>query len=75
MSEERLVGIVALADLERSIVAGGSERTVGDVMTTAVETTFPAETLRERLRTIQRPGCLSNARRWIQRTGVVWSAC
>ena len=44
--EERLVGIVALADLERSIVAGGSEETVGDVMTTAVETTFPAETLR-----------------------------
>ena len=44
--EERLAGIVALADLERSIVAGGSEKTVGDVMTTAVETTFPAETLR-----------------------------
>ena len=44
--EERLVGIVALADLERSIVVGGSEETVGDVMTTAVETTFPAETLR-----------------------------
>jgi len=45
--EERLVGIVALADLERSIVAGGSEETVGDIMTTAVETTFPAETLRD----------------------------
>ncbi len=45
--EERLVGIVALADLERSIVAGGSEDTVGDIMTTAVETTFPAETLRD----------------------------
>ena len=44
--DERLVGIVALADLERSIVAGGSERTVAEVMTTAVETTFPAETLR-----------------------------
>ncbi len=44
--DERLVGIVATADLERSIVAGGSEKTVGDVMTTAVETTFPAETLR-----------------------------
>jgi CIC family chloride channel protein len=44
--DERLVGIVALADLERSIVAGGSEGTVGDVMTTAVETTYPAETLR-----------------------------
>lgn len=44
--DERLVGIVALADLERSIVAGGSEKTVGEVMTTAVETTFPAETLR-----------------------------
>ena len=45
--DERLVGIVALADLERSIVAGGSEKTVGDIMTTAVETTFPAETLRD----------------------------
>jgi CIC family chloride channel protein len=45
--EEHLVGIVALADLERSIVAGGSEETVGDIMTTAVETTFPAETLRD----------------------------
>ena len=44
--DERLVGIVATADLERSIVAGGSERTVAEVMTTAVETTFPAETLR-----------------------------
>jgi CIC family chloride channel protein len=42
----RLVGIVALADLERSIVAGGSEKTVGEVMTTAVETTLPGETLR-----------------------------
>ena len=45
--DERLVGIVATADLERSIVAGGSERTVAEVMTTAVETTFPAETLRK----------------------------
>jgi len=45
--DQRLVGIVALADLERSIVAGGSEKTVGDIMTTAVETTFPAETLRD----------------------------
>ena len=45
--DERLVGIVAAADLERSIVAGGSERTVAEVMTTAVETTFPAETLRD----------------------------
>jgi len=44
--EKRLVGIVATADLERSIVAGGSESTVAEVMTTAVETTFPAETLR-----------------------------
>jgi CIC family chloride channel protein len=44
--DERLVGIVALADLERSIVAGGSERTVAEIMTTAVETTLPAETLR-----------------------------
>jgi CBS domain-containing protein len=44
--EERLVGIVAMADLERSIVAGETDRTVADVMTTAVETTFPAETLR-----------------------------
>jgi CBS domain-containing protein len=44
--DERLVGIVSTADLERSIVAGGSERTVGEIMTTAVETTFPAETLR-----------------------------
>ena len=43
---EHLVGMVALADLERSIVAGGSESTVAEVMTTAVETTFPAETLR-----------------------------
>ena len=45
--EERLVGIVALADLERSIVAGGTEKTVADIMTTAVETTYPAETLRD----------------------------
>ena len=44
--DERLLGIVATSDLERSIVAGGSERTVGEIMTTAVETTFPAETLR-----------------------------
>ncbi len=44
--DERLVGIVALADLERSIVAGGSEETVAEVMTTAVETTLPGETLR-----------------------------
>ncbi len=38
--------MVAIADLERSIVAGETDKTVGDVMTTAVETTFPAETLR-----------------------------
>jgi CIC family chloride channel protein len=44
--EERLAGMVAIADLERSIVAGETDKTVGDVMTTAVETTFPAETLR-----------------------------
>ena len=45
--DERLVGMVAMADLERSIVSGGAEGTVADVMTTAVETTFPAETLRD----------------------------
>ena len=45
--DERLVGMVAMADLERSIVAGATERTVAEVMTTAVETTFPAETLRQ----------------------------
>ena len=45
--DERLVGMVAMADLERSIVAGAHERTVAEVMTTAVETTFPAETLRK----------------------------
>jgi CIC family chloride channel protein len=44
--DQRLVGIVATADLERSIVSGGPESTVADIMTTAVETTHPAETLR-----------------------------
>ena len=45
--DERLVGMVAMADLERSIIAGAHERTVAEVMTTAVKTTIPAETLRE----------------------------
>ncbi len=45
--DERLVGMVAMADLEHSILAGAHELTVAEVMTTAVETTFPAETLRK----------------------------
>lgn len=50
-AEARLVGLVSLTDLERSIVEGDvGARTVRDVMTAAVVTCTPGETLREAFR-------------------------
>lgn len=48
---EHLVGIVSVTDLERAIVDGDMEgRTVRDIMTTAVVTCAPEETLRHAFR-------------------------
>jgi CIC family chloride channel protein len=49
--EEHLVGMVAVTDLERAIVEGGiADRTVADIMTTALVTCSPEETLRNAFR-------------------------
>jgi CIC family chloride channel protein len=49
--EKFLVGMVALTDLEQAIVEGGLDgRTVADVMTTALVTCEPGETLRTAFR-------------------------
>lgn len=45
-AEGRLAGMVAVEDLEGALVAGQDEGTVADIMTRAVVTTTPGETLR-----------------------------
>jgi CIC family chloride channel protein len=46
--DDHVAGIVAVTDLERAIVEGDlSERTVGEIMTTALVTCAPGDTLRD----------------------------